>query len=300
MPVQAASIVLFGSLSPFTCFTLQSLLQEDFNVRGLVLAAYPPPAHHSSDTPNEIYLSSKHELVELAAQHNIPLCYFVADIEQLETFLQTQSADLFLLACYPRRLPMAIGNLANCRCINIHPSKLPNYRGPDPVFWQLKLDETDTGVTLHEVSQIIDGGAILHFDMIAYPQGARLEEIQSLLIQAATSGLSSLLNLPSDKWSSTPQSMSPSSWYGAPCELDFTINNVDMTARAAFNFVRAYSGSSNPITVIDGNRNLRVRDATRYRGTGTIPASSGHSDRVPVRFSDGIVEFIVEHQSQFK
>ncbi|ETX01968.1 MAG: hypothetical protein ETSY1_05300 [Candidatus Entotheonella factor] len=46
-------------------------------------------------------------------------------------------------------------------CINIHPSLLPSYRGPEPIIWGL-LDRAESfGITLHQVDEGIDTGDIV-------------------------------------------------------------------------------------------------------------------------------------------
>lgn len=46
-------------------------------------------------------------------------------------------------------------------CINIHPSLLPAYRGPEPIAWGLLDGAESFGVTLHLVDEGIDTGAIV-------------------------------------------------------------------------------------------------------------------------------------------
>jgi methionyl-tRNA formyltransferase len=45
--------------------------------------------------------------------------------------------------------------------VNLHPSLLPAYRGPTPIFWTLASGATESGVTVHRVSPRIDAGDIL-------------------------------------------------------------------------------------------------------------------------------------------
>jgi folate-dependent phosphoribosylglycinamide formyltransferase PurN len=46
-------------------------------------------------------------------------------------------------------------------CINIHPSLLPAYRGPEPIAWGILEGAELFGVTLHLVDEGIDTGAIV-------------------------------------------------------------------------------------------------------------------------------------------
>lgn len=47
------------------------------------------------------------------------------------------------------------------RCLNIHYSPLPRYRGMRPVNWALKNGERVHGVTIHEIDEGIDTGPIV-------------------------------------------------------------------------------------------------------------------------------------------
>ena len=45
--------------------------------------------------------------------------------------------------------------------VNIHPGRLPSYRGPTPTAWALLNGETSFGITIHEMDAGIDTGDIL-------------------------------------------------------------------------------------------------------------------------------------------
>jgi methionyl-tRNA formyltransferase len=45
--------------------------------------------------------------------------------------------------------------------LNVHPSFLPQYRGPTPCYWVIKNKEKTTGVTVHHVDEGIDTGDII-------------------------------------------------------------------------------------------------------------------------------------------
>ena len=46
-------------------------------------------------------------------------------------------------------------------CLNVHPAWLPDYRGPEPILWELLEGEQQPGVTLHKVDAGIDTGDII-------------------------------------------------------------------------------------------------------------------------------------------
>lgn len=291
MGVESTSIVLFGSLSQFTHITLKCLIRRNLPLRAIVLAAYSPSVYQPSVTKSSIYHTGSHPIVELANGNNVPICYFVGDNAQLITFLQFHSASIFLLSCYPKKLSQSIIRLS-AHCINIHPSKLPRYRGADPIFWQLRSGETETGVTLHEVTDSIDAGAVLWFTPVHYPAGARLKTIQLILLKEAIAGLEQLLITPEEDWRVQPQIHSNSSWHPVPCREDYTIN-CEFNAQSAFNFVCAYSESNFPIAVDDGHAVYRVKDAIQIIPINVPLGPINASECVSVEFADGTVIFLL-------
>ena len=52
-------------------------------------------------------------------------------------------------------------SIPDVQFINLHSSLLPAYRGPTPIFWAMYHGESDTGMTIHEISVKIDRGNIL-------------------------------------------------------------------------------------------------------------------------------------------
>ncbi|MXW47690.1 MAG: hypothetical protein F4Z97_03440 [Gammaproteobacteria bacterium] len=291
MGVESNSIVLFGSLSQFTHITLKCLIRQNLPLRAIVLAAYSPSDDHPSAEKSSIFYTRSHPIVELANSNDLPICYFVGDNAQLITFLHLHAASIFLLSCYPKKLPQSITQLP-ARCMNIHPSKLPKFRGADPIFWQLRSGETETGVTLHEVTDSIDAGAILWFTPVTYPAGARLKTIQLILLKEAIAGLEQLLTAPLEDWRAQPQNHSNASWHPAPCREDYTIN-CELNAQLAFNFICAYSESSFPIAIDDGNTTYRVKDAIHIIPIDDPLGSINASESISVQFVDGTVIFLL-------
>jgi methionyl-tRNA formyltransferase len=45
-------------------------------------------------------------------------------------------------------------------CLNIHSGRLPHYRGMMPVFWQLRNEEEQVTVTIHEMAAKLDAGRV--------------------------------------------------------------------------------------------------------------------------------------------
>jgi methionyl-tRNA formyltransferase len=80
--------------------------------------------------------------------------------EFLETFRKL-SPDLVVVAAFGQILPGEIIHGPRCGCINIHPSLLPKYRGAAPINRALMAGEEKTGVTIMQMDEGVDSGAIL-------------------------------------------------------------------------------------------------------------------------------------------
>jgi methionyl-tRNA formyltransferase len=64
-------------------------------------------------------------------------------------------------------LRRSVFDLPKHGCINLHSGKAPRYRGAAPVFWELYNGESEVGITIHRVTDTLDGGAILRQEL--YP-----------------------------------------------------------------------------------------------------------------------------------
>lgn len=69
------------------------------------------------------------------------------------------AVDVIVCAGFPWRIPVSPDGP---RGLNIHPTLLPQGRGPQPFRHVILRGETQTGVTVHELAERMDHGAILH------------------------------------------------------------------------------------------------------------------------------------------
>lgn len=111
-----------------------------------------------NDNPNEhIWFKS---VASLCAEYHIPTL-----IESRPNQLIKKVAEIapdFIFSFYYRTmLPMTLLSLAKRGAYNLHGSLLPKYRGRSPVNWAILHGETETGVTLHEMVEKPDAGAII-------------------------------------------------------------------------------------------------------------------------------------------
>ena len=80
--------------------------------------------------------------------------------EVIQTIKNIQP-DIILSVYYRKILPKELIDIPKLGCVNIHPSKLPYYRGPVPTAWAIQNGEKAFGITIHYVDEGIDTGDIL-------------------------------------------------------------------------------------------------------------------------------------------
>jgi methionyl-tRNA formyltransferase len=75
--------------------------------------------------------------------------------------LRALEADVAVVVAYGRILPRAVLDAPRTGCVNVHASLLPRWRGAAPIQWSIVHGDEETGVTLMQVDEGMDSGAIL-------------------------------------------------------------------------------------------------------------------------------------------
>jgi methionyl-tRNA formyltransferase len=143
--------------SDFACEVLRALQQQDCRPDLLVLPEYPPAA---ATSPALVEVASPQPLARLAGDSKIA---YAPRLQQarLAQRLRQAKFDFLLVACWPYLIEQCVVDSVMRGALNLHPSLLPSYRGPDPLGEQLATGETRMGVSLHLLSPVFDEGDIL-------------------------------------------------------------------------------------------------------------------------------------------
>ena len=161
-PNAARRVILFGSDGGYSRPVLERLLSQGVQVDAVVL---PTPDRVQADPRFPVSVETPLQpagLSGLAAAHDIPLYQpQTLDDPRLIQSLDTLAPEFGLVACFPAKLPAILRAVLRLACWNLHPSLLPAYRGPTPLYWQLRRQETRTGLTLHELTDRFDAGNIV-------------------------------------------------------------------------------------------------------------------------------------------
>lgn len=113
-------------------------------------------------------------LKTLAYDKGIPYRYMLSSNDQeLEKWLKELQPDLIVVFSMSQLLQENIFKIPKLGTINMHPSMLPDYRGPNPDVWQYINLEMNPGVTVHYIDKGEDTGGILNQERIHIPLGTK-------------------------------------------------------------------------------------------------------------------------------
>lgn len=114
---------------------------------------------------------------------------------ELNNFLHRAKIDLAIVQTFPYKIPPSSLRIPEIGFYNVHPGPLPQYRGPDPVFWVLKNQEKAGAITLHKMEEDYDTGAIVLCESLSIHPTDTYGILNSHLAHAAPALISKFLEL---------------------------------------------------------------------------------------------------------
>jgi methionyl-tRNA formyltransferase len=93
--------------------------------------------------------------------------------------LRERRPDVIVSVACPYILKAKLLSVAKLASLNIHHAPLPRYRGMMPTFWQLYHGEQQVGVTVHSMSEKLDGGVAILRDHLSVEPGESLDRLIS-------------------------------------------------------------------------------------------------------------------------
>ncbi|GAB2685790.1 hypothetical protein GCM10027089_03080 [Nocardia thraciensis] len=194
-------------------------------------------------------------------------------------------ADLLLVCGFNWRIPTSVLQIPTHGALNIHPSMLPKYRGPEPIHWAIRNGDTEFGMTLHRMDANFDTGNIMaQQDGIPIDDEPTPERLWQHMAPVMRKLLWQSLDRVIDGDPGEPQDEALAS-YAGPMEPEFGRIDWRHSARDIHNQVRTFQAmraGSGPVAQV-GGRWLKVLRTRRSPGTGPR-----------VECSDGPL-WIVEH-----
>lgn len=185
--------IIFMGTPDFAVPSLRSLIDSKHHISAVFTQAPKPKGRGMKVTVSPVH--------QLALDHDIPV-YHPKTLKSLEVedLIDNIDADVIVVVAYGFIIPSKILRSKKYGCLNIHPSKLPRFRGAAPLQRTIIEGDKDTSVCIMQMDEGLDTGDIIlqdNFDLSAHITLSELHDIcaskgAELLMQA----LDDLENLP--------------------------------------------------------------------------------------------------------
>jgi methionyl-tRNA formyltransferase len=145
--------VIFCGNPSFAVPTLQALLNSPHTVAAVVCSPDKPRGRGQKVQPLPVKRVADASGVPVLQPESLKDETFLGHIREFKP-------DCLTVVAF-RILPRELFALPPLGSLNVHPSLLPRGRGPAPIRWTLIRGETETGVTIIQLTEKVDAGAML-------------------------------------------------------------------------------------------------------------------------------------------
>lgn len=152
-------------------------------------------------------------------------------IDTLESVLKELKADCVFVFTFSWKVPPRLLNLPPKGFINFHFGLLPKYKGADPIFWQMKNQESAGGLTVHVMTEEMDEGPVILREELPLNGGENYGLHCHQLAQVSRNWLDTVLErLTSDRSEYIELEPTEPANFEAPGETDLTIDWTKQSA----------------------------------------------------------------------
>ena len=214
-----------------------------------------------------------------------------ANSEEFKKEILKLNADIILVGTWREKIKKEIFQLPTIATINVHPSLLPHYRGPNPYLQTILHGEKHSGLTFHLMSEKFDEGPILAQEKIEILPMDTAKELKDRTVFKARLMTEELLyRLNTEIIKTVPQG--EGSYYpnitGDEKMLNFktqTSNEIFNTIRALHPFLPTYITIKNRFYKVNPYK-ARITDKKGH--PGEIVASCKKTRSLTIACKDGI------------
>lgn len=275
------NILYIGSSGALSLVPFKKLLTTEYTITAV--GVFSPVVLN-----NKIIALENESLALSASQNNIPLIDLSQPVNDILDQCRDISIDVILMSCYSKRLPDDVIKLASKGCFNMHPSLLPQYRGPEPIFWQMK-QASDLGVSWHTVTQDLDAGDIVSQTKVIVDDGLSYSQINQLLAEKGAELMMSLLSdLSAGTLLMTAQDPEQASYYPYPEQQEFFVDTA-WTAQHAYNFMRATQAFGHAYRCQIDSHCYLLDNAIDYDNNQSLPSAAVKGRQLYIPCNDGVL-----------
>lgn len=215
-------------------------------------------------------------------QLSIPFRLFSKEnlIGQMESWLNEFPCKAVVCMAFPYKIPVSVLAIPELGFINVHFALLPGYRGATPVFWQIKNREPFGGITVHQMDEHWDTGAILLTRKLPIHTDETYGMHWSKLALEGTLVVAELLQLIDSGKPLTGQAQTQGKYYPKPTYNDVKLNWQNEDSSELLAIVKACNPWNKGAFTFLGGKELRIVEATITGAFYGIPCGTPGSIRI--------------------
>jgi methionyl-tRNA formyltransferase len=291
-------VIFCGTLCNFSTAPLRLLIEAGYDICAVVIPSdrsiggrpIAPLSLPQLTAMPLVASTSAPSIVSIAWEQQIPVWQVtrLAAAATHDAFAQWQ-ADIACVACFSQRIPAALLSVPRSGFLNVHPSLLPHYRGPYPLFWMLRHGDRRFGATIHFMDEQLDTGDIAAQAEVDLPDGVSGEEADSALSQYGAELLLEVLHRLGNHQLYRRAQPPGGSYFSAPQAVDFTIETT-WSAQSAFNFMRGTNDWQRTYPIEVAGQRFTLKQALFYSSHEVLDQPCRlFGDQIDIQFSPGVL-----------
>lgn len=247
--------IVFAGTPEFAIPSLQTLYNGGYNIPLVITQKDRPKGRGKKMQSTPV----KRKALELGLE-----VYQPDSINSKESLdkLRKISPDCIVVVAFGQIFKREVLNLPKYKCINIHASLLPKYRGAAPINWAIINGETETGITIMEMNEGLDTGNIINAKSIPIKETDDSVSIHDKLsILGGQMILETLQQLKNNTVNKTPQDDNLSTY--APV-LSKSMGKIDWNSpsKKIINLIRGLKPWPSAYMIYN-NQNVKIHQARR-------------------------------------
>ncbi|MGG6232071.1 methionyl-tRNA formyltransferase [Tenacibaculum sp. SDUM215027] len=179
--------VVFMGTPDFAATILQHLVENDYNVVGVITAADKPAGRGRKLNQSAVKKYALSQNLPILQPKNLKS-------EEFQEDLKKWNANLQVVVAF-RMLPKSVWAMPEYGTFNLHASLLPEYRGAAPINWAIINGESKTGVTTFFIDDKIDTGEIILQSEVPIKEDEIVGELHDRLMRLGAKLVAKTLDL---------------------------------------------------------------------------------------------------------